>query len=265
MKKIAVKTYDLRKKNQKSGPEGGPLRFAFLTDLHSVENGRENRLLLRALEQAAPDAVLCGGDMIVGRPGQSPAIALRLMEEMRRRWPVVHAMGNHEYRAKIYPGNYGSLYRDYREGLERCGVIFLDNGSAELSLRGRSVRVYGLSLGREFYQRFTRRLLSQQEIRRAIGAPDRGETSVLLAHNPIYLRAYLEWGADLVLCGHYHGGVMRLGEHRGLVSPDFRVFPREAHGLFRGEKGYGIVSAGIGEHTIPVRIFNPRELVLFTI
>lgn len=264
MKKIAVKTYDLRE-NQASGPERASLRFAFLTDLHSVENGPDNRLLLEALKREQPDAVLCGGDMIVGKPGQTPDTALRLMERLRERWPVIHAMGNHEYRAKIYPEIYGDLYNKYRGGLAGRGVIFLDNKKYRAKLKERTVCFYGLSLDRTFYQRFQRKKLALEEIQKLIGLPEPGSVSILMAHNPVYLRAYLEWGADVTLCGHYHGGVMRLGEHRGLISPDFRIFPREAHGRFDGRTGSVIVGAGVGEHTIPVRIRNPRELVIFTI
>ena len=75
------------------------------------------------------------------------------------------------------------------------------------------------------------------------------------------MNAYFQWGADVTLCGHYHGGVLRFGEHRGLVSPDFRLLPR-AHGLFRKNGKSVIIGAGLGEHTIPVRIHNPRELVI---
>lgn len=264
MKKFAVRTYDLRK-NQKSGPEGTPLRFAFLTDLHSVENGADNCLLLEALEREEPDAVLCGGDMIVGKPGQTPDRALSLVRRLRQRWPVIHAMGNHEYRAKIYPEVYGDLYSRYRRGLKDCGAVFLDNQSASLTLKGRKAVFYGLSIGREYYQRFRRRNLEPGTVSALIGEPDRQAVSILLAHNPLYMKTYLKWGAELALCGHYHGGVVGLGRHRGLVSPDFRIFPREARGLFEARGRLGIVSAGIGEHTIPIRIRNPRELVMFTI
>ena len=264
MKKFVVRTYELRK-NQKSGPGAASLRFAFLTDLHSVENGEQNSLLLKAMEKENTDAVLCGGDMIVGKPGQTPDTALRLMEQLRKRWPVIHAMGNHEYRAKIYPEVYGALYERYRSGLKACGVLLLDNQRREMVLKGRRVLCCGLSISREYYQRFQRRPLSLEQIQKQIGLPDREAVSILLAHNPLYLETYLKWGGNVTLCGHYHGGVLGLGKHRGLISPDFRIFPREARGLFGGENCWGIVGAGIGEHTIPVRIHNPRELVIFTV
>ena len=118
MKKFTVKNYDLRDKNG-SGPERQPLRFAFLTDLHSVCIGENNGTLLAAVRRAEPDAVLCGGDMIVGKPGQTPETALALLRRLREEYPVIHALGNHEYRAKIYPEIYGKLYR-FMDGKLPC-------------------------------------------------------------------------------------------------------------------------------------------------
>ena len=33
--------------------------------------------------------------------------------------------------------------------------------------------------------------------------------SILMAHNPAYMDAYKKWGADLILSGHLHGGLVR--------------------------------------------------------
>ncbi len=74
--------------------------------------------------------------------------------------------------------------------------------------------------------------------------------------------SYLKWGADISLSGHYHGGVMQLGKNRGLVSPDPCILPGKAHGMFEIQNRFEIISAGLGEHTIPVRLNNPRELVI---
>ena len=69
-------------------------------------------------------------------------------------------------------------------------------------------------------------------------------------------------GRDKVLSGHYHGGVVGLGAHRGLVTPDFRLFSKNCRGLFLTGGTCQIISAGTGEHTIPVRIWNRRELII---
>ena len=98
-----------------------------------------------------------------------------------------------------------------------------------------------------------------------IGTPSQPGFHVLLAHNPKYGNTYFSWGADLILSGHYHGGVMMLGKKRGAIAPDFRIFPGECGGMHQKNGCAVIVSAGLGEHKIPVRIHNPRELTIVRI
>ncbi|MCA5959958.1 hypothetical protein LC724_04695 [Blautia sp. RD014234] len=74
-------------------------------------------------------------------------------------------------------------------------------------------------------------------------------------------------------------GIMRLPFLGSVISPDFRLFPRYAYGEYRkkdntpakragrrqrvtGKEQIMITGAGLGEHTLPLRIDNPRELVV---
>ena len=263
MKKFAVQQYELNKR--KSGLGRGTLRFAFLTDLHNVTVGPDNRDLLAAVGEAKPDAVLCGGDMIVGKPGSPVEPARTLMLQLAERYPVYCATGNHEYRTKIYPETYPGMYEAYQKPLQKAGVIFLENKKAVFKKEDLTAVIYGYDMERRYYDRFRRRKLPVEAVNQALGRPDPEIVTMLLAHNPAQMDTYFRWGADVTLCGHYHGGVVRLGEHRGLVSPDFRLFPGDVHGLFRRGGKSVIVSAGLGEHTLPLRICNPRELVVLDI
>jgi hypothetical protein len=123
----------------------------------------------------------------------------------------------------------------------------------------------GLELPVEYYQKPRSPKLKTDTMEQLIGKAPEEAFGVLLAHNPKYGSTYLDWGADLTLCGHYHGGVLRFGEHHGLTCPQYLLFPPYCCGDFHREDRHLIVSAGIGEHTIPVRIHNPRELLLITI
>ena len=40
-----------------------------------------------------------------------------------------------------------------------------------------------------------------------IGKPEDTGMQILLAHNPKYGKPYFEWGADLIMSGHYHGAL----------------------------------------------------------
>ena len=58
---------------------------------------------------------------------------------------------------------------------------------------------------------------------------------------------------------------MRVGKNRGLISPQFVPFPDFCCGSFEQDGRHMIVSSGMGEHTVTVRINNPRELVVVRI
>ncbi|MBR2189376.1 MAG: metallophosphoesterase [Eubacterium sp.] len=260
MKKIVTTSYSIQL--HKPVPEPVKIRIAFLSDLHNACGKEETQEVLRLLEEASPDLVLCGGDMIIAQPGVPTAPAVRFMKRLARRYTVWCGTGNHEYRARIYRKQYGTMYRDYVRPLTKAGVVFLENESAAVRYGGINVRLCGFDMKRRYYHRFNRERMPLSELTDVFGRPDPGEVTILLAHNPAQIFTYLKWGADLTLCGHYHGGLVHLPGGRALISPDFRLFPRNAQGLLHYGRRYAVISSGLGEHTVPVRVNNPREIVL---
>ena len=83
---------------------------------------------------------------------------------------------------------------------------------------------------------------------------------MLLAHSPLGFAAYAEWGADVVLSGHIHGGIVRIRE-TGLLSPERKFLPRYTKGIFKENGCSMIVSAGIGKF----RVNNPPEVICLDI
>lgn len=262
MKKTIEVTYELNSRKIRSGET---LTIAFLTDYHNSDSCGNDGRIMEILRGMSPDLVLCGGDMIVGRPGSPPDRAVALMQRIASEYPVYCGTGNHEYRAKIYPQQYGTLFEDYREPTAASGVHFLENQSETVTVRDTELLLCGFDADRQYYKRFHSPVLPVSELDRIFGAGDDPRYTILLAHNPRHLDTYLSWRADLTLCGHYHGGIMRFGRHTGAVSPDFRLFPHSAYGRFVRRGRTAIVSAGCGEHTIPVRMANPREVLRLVI
>lgn len=239
----------------------GRFRLVFLSDLHNcLEEGAGERLLER-IETMNPDLVLCGGDMPVAHPGESVKPAAHFLCALAKKHRIYHAFGNHEYRLRLYPDVYGDMYEQYKALLADADICFLDNEKAELVVNNIPLCLYGLSIEKEYYRRFRGNHMPTSYISSRLGDCDPEKVNILLAHHPKYMPRYMEWGADLTLCGHYHGGVMRIGKNAGFISPDPGLFPQNAHGMIRRGEKATIISAGLGEHTIPVRIRNPRQLV----
>lgn len=241
------------------------LTAVLLADLHSCVYGENNADLLSAIDRVNPDYVFCAGDMMIARPEKDDSIATDFMGRTAEKYPVYYSLGNHEYRLKLYPDEYGDRYEKYRTALKNAGISFLDNSSLNLSSEkygDENIRVTGLSIDRKYYQRFKKIPMDTAYLYDTVGKPEPGKFQILLAHDPEYYDSYDAWGADLVLSGHVHGGVMRLPFLGGVVSPRLRLFPKYDGGEFQGKNGKMILSRGLGSHTIPVRIFNPAELVV---
>ncbi len=242
-----------------------PVRIVFLTDMHEKDYGNDNASLVRVIQKLAPDLILSGGDQIVSESAANAADddeswyarTVSLLGRLSDIAPVYMAEGNHEMRLHK-PGSSRSRYRRFLERLENAGVRYLHNESAVCG----SLRISGLELPGDYYRRFRKHTMDPDVIRGLLGGPDRERFQILLAHDPDYFARYAEWGADLTLSGHLHGGLMRLPLVGGVVSPAPALFPRYSGGLYERDGRKLIVSCGLGMHTLPIRIFNPGELTV---
>lgn len=235
-------------------------RIVFLSDLHGKEYGIGNKRLMQAIEEVSPDLVFVGGDMLTAKPEASYEKAVAFLLKCGEKYPVYYALGNHEYRTRIYPENYGTMYQDYMGSFAGSGIRFLDNESLFLPEYG--IQLTGLTVAREYYRRFAKRKLKEDYLRETLGEADGASYQIMLAHNPEFFPDYAAWRPDLVLAGHVHGGVARIPGFKGIISPSLLPFPHYDGGLFEEYGSRMIISRGLGMHTIPVRLFNPGELVV---
>lgn len=239
----------------------GHYRVVFLSDLHNKQYGRDNARLLQAIGEAQPDAVLIGGDMINGRPGEKLEKAVTLLHSLKEKYPVYYANGNHEHRIKLYPETYGDAAEKYAAALEELGITPMVNSHVQLPETG--LAIYGSEIDKYYYKRFTVPEMPGDYLPELLGRPDPSAYTVLLAHNPDFFPEYADWGADLVLSGHVHGGIVRVPIWgKGLLSPNVRFFPKYDGGVYREKNSTMILSRGLGMHTIPFRLFNPGELIV---
>lgn len=236
-------------------------RLVLLTDLHNKSFGKDNAKLAEAVEAEAPDLIVIAGDMLTANEKKTEYdVPLALLQRLVKNCPVYYGNGNHEYRMKIYPEDYDGLYEEYREKLLSCGVCMLENERGFLPEY--NLELCGLEIERRYYRRFFLRPMEDNYVEGRIGKSKADRFELLIAHNPDYFERYAEWGADLTVSGHVHGGVMRLPLLGGVISPMLRLFPRYDGGLYETDGRRMILSRGLGMHTIPLRIFNPGELVV---
>ncbi len=210
---------------------------------------------------------------------------ISLMKCLTSKYPVCYVNGNHELKLHWHREFCEGAYERLMTALEETGIICLHNRAltwhfeaedAEAAEKVQKVRdpktgkkrsivFYGLELDYPFYKKFHKETLTVEEIERHIGRPDPDCFTILITHNPRYFESYAAWGADLVLCGHVHGGIARLPFLGGVISPYITLFPKYSGGRYvlpgkNGKESVMILSCGLGMHTLPVRFFNPAEL-----
>jgi predicted MPP superfamily phosphohydrolase len=222
-----------------------PLKLAFASDLH-VGPLTPPRLLdqaFAALAGFAPDVLVLGGDYVSLEV--TPAMAARLTALVASvpATTKVGVLGNHD------------LWTDHgviERALEAGGVRVLVNESLSLPPPHDDVAIVGLD---EPWS----------------GAPDAarafaGVTApvrIAVAHAPEGQPFIAGRGASLMLCGHTHGGQVALPSGPVVVhGPLGRRWPA---GLYDVDGLPLYVSRGLGTVDLPLRLFAPAEVALFTI
>ncbi len=236
-------------------------RVVVLSDLHNKIYGKNNERLVEAIRTCQPDFILVAGDLLTAKPNASLDVAIELLEQLVKDYPVYYGNGNHEHRLKLYPETYGDMAERYDEALKRLGVNLLVN--AHVTLEGRGITIYGSEIDRLYYERLKINTMEPDYLKRILGQPVKDTYNILLAHNPDYFPQYAAWGADMVFAGHVHGGMVRVPfVNKGVVSPSVRLFPEYDGGLYERDKSRMLLGRGLGMHTIPIRLFNPGELLV---
>ena len=238
-------------------------RIVQISDLHNVKFGKNNQKLVDRIRECEPDMIVLTGDLVDSNHTNVDR-AVQFVDEIVKICPVYYVTGNHEYWLEK------SEYDELMDGLVSAGVVILDNQVVEISRGDAKFRLVGLD-DRSLADGTLEALLSDESIRNnqaeqkeeIADNEDSGEKelTVVLAHEPQYLARYAGTGVDLVLSGHAHGGQFRLPFVGGIVAPDQGFFPEYTAGEYYMDGTEMIVSRGLGNSVIPVRLFNYPEIV----
>ncbi|MBR6222088.1 MAG: metallophosphoesterase [Lachnospiraceae bacterium] len=255
--------YDIKSSKIPEGFEG--FKLVVLSDLHNHVYGKANESLVEAIKKEKPDMVIFAGDILTAYDEGDFTPALSLVERIAGEFPSVMAFGNHEYRMVLYPEKYKRSFSEYRELTKKAGATWLDNETLFLERGQKKLAITGLRLDKAYYGRLKLKPMDEAYLDSICPFNDRSIFQILLAHNPDYFPNYAEYGADLVISGHVHGGMIRLPFLGGVVSPMLKLFPKYDRGLYESGGSNMILSAGLGNHSIKMRINNPAELVVINL
>ncbi len=241
--------------SEKLPPAFDGFTVCHLSDIHNTLNRRLKNSIIAAIENNRPDIIAITGDLIDCRRTNYKT-ALDFVRQLLELAPVYYIAGNHETRLDR------QKYLAFEERLIQAGVNVLDNTSISLKKDSQEITLAGLKdpgFECEYsseYPQYMRKYLS--------GLTDK-QFSLLLVHRPELLKIYSEYGIDLVLSGHAHGGQIRLPYIGGLFAPGQGILPKITSGMHTEANTRLIVSRGIGNSLAPFRIFDHPEIIFITL
>lgn len=248
-------------------PATRPLRLLHLSDLHLAPWQNRKLAFVRAALRAGPDVVVATGDLL-GHPDAVDPVVELLSEAAADRVALGVLGSNDVYGPRPRsPARYlagpstpqsGERLDTPRlvAGLEDAGWQLFSNRRATVATPAGPVDVAGLEDPHAGWDRPADIDWSQPG--------DQTALRLALVHAP-YLRAldvFARGGFDLALCGHTHGGQLRLPGVGALVD-NCDLPLRQARGLSRHDRLWLHVSAGLGESVYaPVRFACPPEATI---
>ncbi|MDY2882359.1 MAG: metallophosphoesterase [Romboutsia timonensis] len=240
-----------------------------ISDLHNRSFGIDNSILLEKIDKLKPDIVCITGDLIDGA-NEDFSIALKLIDELSRKYQVYHIIGNHEQ--KVMFNKYKELYKEYFKQLNAKNIINLENEMVKIERDSKCINIYGLVIPYKYYPYLFNRNyknksldFNKYDVEKRLGKIDNREYNILLVHTPFFFEGYSKWGADLVLAGHVHGGIIRLPIKGGLLSPNREFFPKYDLGEYNMGKSTMILSKGLGGSKVLPRVNCKPEIVEITL
>jgi predicted MPP superfamily phosphohydrolase len=227
-------------------PEGlDRLRIALVTDLHvgPVRDRAFTQSVVDRVNEAHPDIVLLGGDLVDGKVEQV-ADAIAPIAGLEAPLGVYAVSGNHEFisgEADAWMRQWGTL-----------GVTVLRNRGTVVARDGSELHLAGVN-------DLTATGADATDVDAALAGTTADDFTILLAHQPLTAERVQGRGVDLQLSGHTHGGQLW----------PFRYFVPLQQPMVDGAGLVGDVpvftSRGAGAWGPPERVLAPPEIPVITL
>ena len=240
------------------------LRIAHLTDLHVSRPRPRFRALVEAVKELDADMVFLTGDYMSDPGNESAAMRVleSICEQLHPRLGTFGVFGNHDTHV-------------LRDAAASLPVHWLNNDMRIIE-QG-SIEVYGFENERHKWPDTLKLIAAAQEQREqwvgnqpaalagkhvAVAESSVAPVRLLLSHYPNLLPVASDLGMDLVFSGHTHGGQWRLPRRLALYT-SCDLPSHLSAGVLRHHQTLGVISRGLGETFIPLRILCPPHLPVF--
>jgi len=259
------------------------VRIIQLSDLHSSSYGKNNKKLLERVEALEPDIIICTGD-IVDSAKDDVDYAVSLSKGLSKIAPSYYVYGNNEVESiydfplkeKELDKKFGfnketrdetallKLEDSFEERLENAGINVLKNEKDTIKVKTMTIDIYGvLTSNPSSFWSYSEKAFGDYIYENT------DNLKITAVHEPFIFEEFTPdfWG-DLMICGHTHGGVVRVPILGPLFTHEGGLFPERSGDFVYGRYDAAgkplIISSGLENSNI-LRINNQPELVIIDI
>lgn len=221
-------------------------RILFLCDLHIDGMPGLTERIINIVARVECDVCIIGGDIRTEMYGSS-YLAIRRLRQVVKNIKAIDGvfgvLGNHDC-IEIIPD------------LEDAGICMLVNDAYPLKRNNETMWLVGVD-DPHYYK--------SHDLRSAFKEVPKSDFSIFVAHSPEVYKEAAKHMPSLYLCGHTHGGQIRLPFYDSPIITHSRASRKTASGLWEYGDMRGYTSSGVGTSGVPLRFNCPGEIVLLTL
>lgn len=232
-----------------------PVRFLHITDLHVERLTKRDHQVAELAQKLKPEFIVITGDYVNLSYNQDPITAQQ----------VAVLLGQIKAPQGVY-ATLGSPPVDLRETVVPIfdhvpHIQLMRHDVAEITLsNGQDISILGMDCTHDLP-------LDRKRFDRLVTKSDNSKPQLFLFHSPEIMPEVAEHGLDLYLCGHTHGGQVRL-PLIGPILTSSQLGRRFVMGLYTIGRTSLYICRGLGLEGLSaprVRFLAPPELVLITL
>ncbi len=221
-------------------------KIVHLSDFHSSYFVREKYLnkIVNTVNNLNPNLIVLTGDYLTSNKNYFHEL-ITALSKLNKKVNKIAVLGNHD------------LWVDpifIEKELNLINIKVLRNSNYKISKNNQSIYIVGID---DLFN-------NHDNINKAIKNIDLNKFTILLCHNPDFIKTAVNYSFDLMLSGHTHGGQIKLPIIGPITLPS-KLDNKYTEGLLKKKNTYLYINKGIGVISPPIRFLSPPEISEITL
>ncbi len=247
------------------------VKIVHISDLHQKYFGKNNKNLIKKIKNEKPDLIFITGDIASFSSDKMKILndkslsiynanldyIMKTLKRIQPLAPTYFVLGNHEHVFEKFDDGFSR----FKQIVNNANVELLINEEKTVKVGDTNINILGVD-NTDYKDVTINNMVKNFENKNGL--------KIILDHYPTDFAlngyfSYKNYDIDYVFSGHEHGGQIRIPFIGGIFSHEEGLLPKYAEGVHVVKNSTLIISRGLGNSIIPIRLFNRPQLVVVEI